>query len=187
MVELAAFGRDDFERLIGWVSSAEDLMRWAGPIFQWPLDRPQLERYLAAAEGPGATRRIWRVNDGGEVVGHVELNAIERTHRSATLSRVLVRPDLRGRGTGTAMVRAALAEGFEGMGLHRVDLLVFEDNARAVACYDRLGFRREGRLRDYRRSGDRYLTSLLMSMLEDEWRAGPGRGEAPAATAAGEA
>lgn len=174
MVELEAFERADVERLIGWIGSAEELMLWAGPIFRWPLDRVQLERYLAAAEGADPIRRIWRAVDGGEVVGHVELNAIERTHRSATLSRVLVRPGRRGRGTGSAMVRRALAVAFGELALHRVDLFVFEGNAPAVACYEGLGFRHEGRLRDYRRLGDRYLTSLIMSMLEDEWRAGPG-------------
>ncbi len=174
MVALETFGREDFDRLIGWVASAEELMLWAGPMLHWPLDRAQLERYLAAAEGPAAARRIWRAVDAGETVGHAELNAIERTHRTATLSRVMVRPGLRGRGIGTAMVRAALAVAFDELRLHRVDLFVFDFNAGAIACYERLGFRHEGRLRDYRRLGDRYLSTLLMSMLEDEWRAGPG-------------
>ncbi len=176
MVALESFGRQDFDRLIGWVASAEELMLWAGPIFRWPLDHAQLGRYLAAAEGPGAARRVWRAADAGETVGHVELNAIEPTHRSATLSRVMVRPGLRGRGVGTAMVSAALAVAFGELDLHRVDLFVFDGNAPAIACYERLGFRHEGRLRDYRRLGDRYLSSLLMSMLEDEWRTGPGAG-----------
>jgi RimJ/RimL family protein N-acetyltransferase len=174
MVELEAFERGDFDRLVGWIGSADELMQWAGPIFRWPLDRAQLDRYLAAAEGAEPSRRIYRAVDGGEVVGHVELNAIERTHRTATLSRVLVRPGLRGRGTGAAMVRRVLAVAFDEMRLHRVDLFVFDFNAPAIACYEGLGFQREGRLRDYRRLGDRYLSSLLMSMLEDEWRAGPG-------------
>jgi RimJ/RimL family protein N-acetyltransferase len=172
MVGLEAFGRGDFDRLIGWIASAEDLMLWAGPIFRWPLDRAQLERYLAAAEGPQPARRIWRAVEAGEVVGHVELNAIERTHRSATLSRVLVGPAFRRRGVGEVMVRRVLAAAFDELRLHRVDLFVFDSNTSAIACYEKLGFRHEGRLRDYRRLGDRYLTSLLMSMLEDEWRAG---------------
>jgi RimJ/RimL family protein N-acetyltransferase len=174
MLELEAFERADFDRLLGWIGSAEELMLWAGPIFRWPLDKAQLERYLSAAEGAEPLRRIWRAVDGGEVVGHVELNAIERTHRSATLSRVLVRPGLRGRGTGTAMVRRALAVAFDELALHRVDLFVFDFNASAIACYEGLGFRHEGWLRDCRRLGDRYLSSLVMSMLEHEWRAGPG-------------
>jgi RimJ/RimL family protein N-acetyltransferase len=172
MVELEAFERADFDRLIGWIGSAEELMQWAGPIFRWPLDRQQLERYLAAAEAPEPTRRIFRAVDAGEAVGHVELNAIERWHRSATLSRVLVQPGLRGRGIGAAMVREVLAVAFDELGLHRVDLFVFDFNTAAIACYEGLGFRHEGRLRDYRRLGDRYLTSVLMSMLEEEWRAG---------------
>ena len=174
MVALEAFGRQDFDRLIGWMTSPEEMMQWAGPIFHWPLDRAQLERYLEPAESPGAQRRIWRAVEDGETVGHVELNAIERTHRTTTLSRVMVRPGLRGRGVGTAMVREALAVAFGELGLHRVDLFVFDFNAGAIACYERLGFRHEGRLRDYRRLGDTYLSTLLMSMLEDEWRAGPG-------------
>jgi len=174
MVGLERFGRLDFDRLIGWIGSAEDLMLWAGPIFHWPLNQAQLAAYLAAAEGESPSRRIFRAVDDGEVVGHVELNAIERTHRSATLSRVLVRPGFRGRGTGETMVRRLLAVAFDEMRLHRVDLFVFDTNMPAIACYEKIGFRHEGRLRDYRRLGDRYLTSLLMSMLEDEWRAGPG-------------
>lgn len=173
MVELEPFGRQDFQRLIGWIGSAEELMLWAGPIFHWPLDQAQLAAYLAAAEGASPSRRVFRAVDAGEAVGHVELNAIERTHRSATLSRVLVRPGLRGRGTGAAMVRRVLAIAFDEMRLHRVDLFVFDTNAPAIACYEKIGFRHEGRLRDYRRLGDRWLTSLLMSMLEGEWRAGP--------------
>jgi RimJ/RimL family protein N-acetyltransferase len=103
-------------------------------------------------------------------VGHVELDAIERRHRTATLTRVLVSPAHRGRGLGGALTAAALERGFEGEGLHRIQLRVFDFNASAISCYERLGFRREGLLRETRRIGQTWWSSLVMSLLEDEWR-----------------
>jgi RimJ/RimL family protein N-acetyltransferase len=182
MVELEAFGREDFDRLIGWVESEEMLMQWAGPLFSWPLSHAQLASYLKSAEGREPARAIYRAvridtarkpASGDDVVGHVELNAIDRRNRSATLSRVLVRPDLRGKGIGGEMVHRLLEIAFDEMRLHRVDLFVFDYNAAAVRCYEKLGFAREGVLRDYRRLGDRYLTTVVMAILEDQWgRAG---------------
>lgn len=40
----------------------------------------------------------------------------------------------------------------------------------AIRCYETLGFRREGLLRDTRRVGGKYWSTLVMSLLDDEWR-----------------
>lgn len=113
------------------------------------------------------------MDGGGAAVGHVELNDIDARHRSATLSRVLVGPEAaRGRGLGGAMVEAVLAVAFGELGLHRVDLRVFDYNAPAIACYERTGFRKEGLLRECRLLGGRWLSVWLMAILEGEWKAG---------------
>lgn len=70
------------------------------------------------------------------------------------------------------MVLRALEIGFDRLGLHRVDLVVFDFNAGAIACYERAGFVIEGRLREARRFGEDYWTLVQMSILEHEWRAG---------------
>ena len=46
----------------------------------------------------------------------------------------------------------------------------FDFNAPAIRCYEGLGFRREGLLRETRRIGQTWWSSLVMSLLEDEWR-----------------
>jgi len=56
--------------------------------------------------------------------------------------------------------------------LHRIDLVVFDFNQAAIACYEKAGFVREGHIREARRMGDGYWSLYLMSMLEDEWRNG---------------
>ncbi len=173
-ITLQAFGREDFQRLIDWAVSPEFLLQWAGPIFRFPLDTPQLEEYLAAAAEAPPKRRIFRAVADGEVVGHVELDAIDVWNGSARMSRVLVADAWRGRGAGYAMVQAILEFGFGDLGLHRVDLVVFDFNLAAIACYEKAGFLREGYIRDARRMGESYWSLYLMGMFEDEWRKGPG-------------
>lgn len=172
-ITLQTFGREDFQRLIHWIGSPEFLLQWAGPIFQFPLDAPQLERYLAPTEEALPSRRIFKAVANGEVVGHIELDAIDRRNRSARMSRVLITDAWRGRGAGRAMVQALLELGFDDLGLHRIDLVVFDFNVAAIACYENAGFVREGHIRDARRMGDGYWSLYLMSILEDEWRKGP--------------
>jgi len=172
-IELRPFERKDFSRLIAWVKSPEFLLQWAGPIFDFPLDLIQLEIYLRGAEEEPPTRNIYkaiRPRDNA-VIGHVELANIDRRNKSATLCRVLIgEPPLRGTGLGIEMVRRALDVGFSELGLHRIDLVVFDFNTAAIRCYERAGFMREGQLREARKIGGEYWTLNQMSILEQEWR-----------------
>ncbi len=180
MIALRPFDRSDFSRLIGWVTSPAFLLQWAGPLFTHPLDTEQLDRYLRESQGDPPTRLIFTAVEveTGAAVGHIEIAKIDPRNRSATLSRVLVGdPDRRGKGTGVEIVRCALEIGFGRLGLHRIDLVVFDFNAGAIACYERAGFLTEGRLREARRFGEEYLTLVQMSILEQEWRAGAGAGD----------
>lgn len=178
MIELAPFMRDDFGRLISWVVSEEFLMQWAGPTFTYPLDEAQLERHLRTSESVVSTRKVFKAIDGStrEAVGHIELDGINPGNKSATIARVLVgEPAHRGKGMGEEMVGCVLDYGFGKLGLHRIDLKVFDSNHSAIACYEKLGFVKEGHLRDAAKVGEEYWSLHLMSILEEEWRGGRGR------------
>ena len=55
----------------------------------------------------------------GEMVGHVRLE-VNRHHRLGYIGRVAVAPDRRGRGLGTALMRALARHAFDELGLHRL-------------------------------------------------------------------
>ena len=171
-ITLKPFGRSDFSRLIAWVKSPAFLLQWAGPIFNYPLDNVQLEKYINGSEENFFKRKIFKVirTDTNEVVGHIELNDIDEKNKSAALCRVLIgKPSLRGKGIGTQMVTRLLTIGFDHSGLHRIDLVVFDFNMAAINCYKRAGFTIEGHLRDARRLGDQYWSLYQMSILAPEW------------------
>ena len=170
---LETFSESDFDRLIAWSPTAEFLLQWAGPLFTFPLDRGQLENYLVATRQDPPTALAYRGVDMAArmVVGHVEIGNIDRRNSSARLSRVLVGPiSLRGRGLGQQLVRAALGVAFDKLHLHRVDLSVFDFNQAAIACYERVGFQREGVQREAARHGDGYWNACIMSILDHQWR-----------------
>ncbi len=172
-VDLVPFERRDFARLRSWITSPEFLLQWAGPIFDYPLDDSQLENYVRIAESAAPLRRIYRAENKHDraVIGHIELDHVDPRNKSATVCRVLVgQPSLRRKGVGMQMMQKLLGIGFEKLGLHRIDLVVFDFNEAAIRCYEKAGFVREGCLRESRRMGHEYWTLYQMSILEQEWR-----------------
>ncbi len=170
-VHFRPFGRADFDRLLANAESPEFVYQWAGPLFTYPLNRAQLERYLLTATGnPPTTRLFTALNETETPVGHIELTRIDRHNRAASVARVLVFAEQRGRGVGRAMLTEVLRVGFDELGLHRIELLVFDFNQAAVRAYEHAGLSIEGRLRDVRKVGETFWSVYQMSMLEDEWR-----------------
>jgi ribosomal-protein-serine acetyltransferase len=78
-----------------------------------------------------------------------------------------------GKGIVTRAVRAMLTHAFGQLQLHRVEIRCAAGNARSQAIPLRLGFTREGTLRQAERLYDRYEDSIVFSMRRGEWLAGP--------------
>lgn len=171
MITLEPFERDDAERLCSWFTSPEDLLQWGGPGFQFPLTPAQVETHLLSIASGNGTHFAYKVRDvqTGSVIGHGELTRVDSVHRSARISRVLVGPaSSRGKGYGTQIVHGLMTLAFDQMHLHRLELEVYDFNAPAIRCYEKLGFVREGLRRDAVLCGLRYWNSVLMSCLEHE-------------------
>lgn len=90
---------------------------------------------------------FWIKRRDGKLIGEAELADIRRGEGVAELRICLSAPGTRGKGYGEEAVTALLefAEGH--LSLKEVYLRVYEQNARAVACYLKCGFKRKGRLK----------------------------------------
>ncbi|QCB94225.1 GNAT family N-acetyltransferase [Cellulomonas shaoxiangyii] len=109
-------------------------------------------------------------NGSDEYRGEIVLDEVDEDVRCAGL-RLAMRPMYRGRGYGTEAIELVLGFAFDGLGMHRVELEALSINARAVSLYENIGFRVEGRRRDGYRDGPGWCDAIVMSMLEDEFRA----------------
>jgi RimJ/RimL family protein N-acetyltransferase len=105
----------------------------------------------------------------GIFAGEVVLNDLDRDNESCNF-RILLSGDAnRGRGLGTEATRLILRHAFETVGLHRVDLEVYDFNPRARRVYEKVGFVFEGTRRDALHWDGEWVDAHVMSILAPEW------------------
>ncbi|MED2761161.1 GNAT family protein [Bacillus thuringiensis] len=168
VIKLKTFKKSDFKQLINWINSEEFLIQWSGNAFTFPLDEQQLEKYIESAN-----TLAFKVVDEetSDVIGHISLGQIDNINKSARIGKVLVgNTKMRGRSIGKHMMKAVLHIAFDELKLHRVTLGVYDFNTSAISCYEKIGFVKEGLLRESKRVGETYWNLWEMSMLEYEWK-----------------
>ena len=103
--------------------------------------------------------------EGDRVVGWCDITPASPATRAhcGTLG-IGVIAERRGRGIGTALLRATL-ERAQAVGFKRVELSVREGNARAAVLYERLGFLHEGVQKRAVQVDGEYENLLLMAKL----------------------
>lgn len=107
----------------------------------------------------------------GRIIGESVINEIDAETKSANFRIAIFHSRECGRGIGSWMISETRDFAFRDLRLHRLYLDVFSFNPRAEHTYLKAGFKREGVLRDAIRDGEEYADDILMSLLEDEWRA----------------
>lgn len=102
------------------------------------------------------------------IIGCIGLNEIQLVHRKATIGYWLA-ADQQGKGVITRACHLLIDYAFEELRLNRVEILCAVDNHRSQAVAGRLGFRKEGVLRDYLYLHTTYTDAILYGMLRKDW------------------
>jgi RimJ/RimL family protein N-acetyltransferase len=113
------------------------------------------------------------------VIGTCTLTHFSTIHERSEIG-FAIRQERWGKGLGAEAVAAVVALAFEKLKLHRIEADVDPRNDRSLRLLERLGFRREGYLRErYCISGERQ-DAVMMGLLRAEWiKAGAARSGPP--------
>ena len=133
----------------------------------WPgLDEADL-RATARGEEDGVTALA--VVADGEVAGMIQFHEVEEPeYRSAGID-VFLGAAFQGRGLGGDAVATLARHLVEDRRHHRLTIDPDAENAGAIRCYERIGFRRVGVAREYWRGPEgRWRDALLMDLLAHE-------------------
>ena len=165
----------DLADILQWRRDPEVVEFWGEPL----PDVDAARRHYAESVGEPTWRFV--IERGERGVGEIQYwhpHSGPDWTWSAGVDIFIGERDARNRGTGTEAVRTMLRYLFETKRCHRVTIDPETGNARAIRCYEKVGFRLDGVLRHNDRILGRYVDTHLMSMLEDEWPAAKARWEA---------
>jgi ribosomal-protein-alanine N-acetyltransferase len=173
-LRLRPFTDADGDALFALHSNAHVLRYWDSPPWS---ERARAERFIAACrqmadEGTGARLAIDRATDG-TFIGWCGLTSWNPDYRSASLGYVLDDAAW-GHGYATEAAGAVLRWAYDALDLNRVQAEADTRNAASARVLEKLGFVREGTLReDCVVNGD-VSDSWVYGLLRREWRPSAG-------------
>jgi ribosomal-protein-serine acetyltransferase len=133
--------------------------------------RAHLERAAARAADGGAFE--WHLFAGDTLCGAVRLKDIDRDDRKAKIGYFLG-SGFAGKGIVSSALKAVLAWCFGPFGLNRIELHCASSNGRSMRVAERLGFVREGLLRQDEFLNGVFVDQYVYGLLAAEFtRAGP--------------
>lgn len=172
-LRLRPFGDADADDLFALQSDAHVLRYWDSPPWR---DRSRAERFLATCrqmeqEGTGVRLAVDRACDG-TFIGWFTVNAWNPDFRSARLGYCFAAPAW-GHGYATEAAREVLGWAFATLDLNRMQAECDTRNGASAHVLEKLGFVREGTLReDCIVDGD-VSDSWVFGLLRREWSPSP--------------
>jgi len=137
------------------------------------IDEAETERRIRfSAEADPSWHAAWAVcgRESGAFVGMVNYYAHQPWNRRLAVGWILV-PEMRGQGLMGEAMGALLAHGFGALEAHRIEAEIEPDNTASARLARRLGFRREGLLRDRLQVGGMPRSVAMWSLLRPDWQA----------------
>jgi len=148
------------------ILSDEDVMRYYGdlPFESLQQVRHAINWYRNSLHDETGIRLGIFPKHGFRLIGTCGFHTILQDHGRADMVCLLAR-DQWGQGYMQEALQKLIQYGFEQLGLHRLQALIEPPNTPSLRLFERLGFEREGVLRDYYRQSGSYTDMVMMSLL----------------------
>jgi RimJ/RimL family protein N-acetyltransferase len=161
----------DVDALYGIFSTPEVMTYWSCPPYQ---DIAEAKELLTSIESGFETKTLfqWGVasNEDDSIIGTCTLFQLDAGNRRAEIGYVLGR-EYWGKGyMGEALMRL-MAFCFEDLDLVRLEADVDPRNSASIRSLERLGFQREGFLRERWIVDGKIMDSLFYGLLRRDWEA----------------
>lgn len=167
-IYLRPLERSDGPMLAPWLNDPEvnRTLRRCHPISL--LDE---DNYLAGLAGTENVHLGIALRRDDQLIGATGLHEINWRCRHTQFGIVVGDKSQWDKGHGTEATRLMVAHAFQTLNLNRVWLHVYEYNPRGIHAYEKVGFRKEGVLRQDTFREGRYWDTVVMAILREEWRA----------------
>lgn len=173
IVNLRAPDMADLERNHRWINDRE-VTRFLGGQARYLMSMAAEEAWMrGVCERQQTYERVFFAIEtkDGRHIGNTNFFNSSAEQRRAELGIMIGDRACWSRGFGTDALRTLVGFGFDEMNLYRIVLQVFSYNPRAIACYRKVGFVEEVRMRQDMWHEGAYHDTVVMGLLRDEFAA----------------
>ena len=164
-VNIRRFERTDIPKKVEWINNPENNQFLHYDI---PISIVGTERWYDSHQGE-ETRYDAVIEADGVPVGTIGLLSIDRKNSKAEYYIAMGEVDYKGKGVAKEASKLILAYGFETLGLNRIYLFTEVENISAQKLFERVGFVREGVIRQDIVSHGKYVDRIAYGFLREDW------------------
>ena len=166
---LRPFDLSDIDAVLEYARDPEWAEFLLGAVPQ-PYTRRNAEEFIAGRMLAPGNQFSWAIVLGGACVGDITMR-VDSEHERGEIGYSLAKAHW-GRGLTAEAARAVIDWGFSERGLHRISSNADVRNRRSWRVMEKLGMKREGLFRNYRkdpRPGYPRVDMVFYSLLREEW------------------
>jgi len=160
-IALRALEKDDLRRCWKWVNNPEVTEGMGSSI---PKSMHDEERWYEETQ-KSDKKKIFAIQVNKKHIENIALDNIDYRNKKASLGIVIGEQNYWSKGYGTDAIKTLLSLAFNELNLHKIYLHVFPSNKRALKCYEKCGFKKEGVLREHVFKGGKYQDLMVMSII----------------------
>ena len=164
-VNIRKFERTDIPKKVEWINNPENNQFLHYDI---PISIVGTERWFDSHQGE-ETRYDAVIEADGVPVGTIGLLSIDRKNSKAEYYIAMGEVDYKGKGVAKEASRLILEYGFEKLDLNRIYLFTEVENVAAQKMFERVGFVREGVIRQDILSHGRNADRIAYGFLREDW------------------
>lgn len=162
---LSPLNKDDLEKYVKWLNDPYIYDRIGLRTTITPYTEAEwLENSIK--DGSHNYGIILKRND--TLIGNAGIENIDAVNRSAEVGIFIGDEENRGKGCGAEALRLICRFGFDFLNLHSLNLNVYSFNENAIKCYEKVGFKEAGRMREAVYANGKYFDIIKMDLLRED-------------------
>lgn len=168
-VRLRAYKREDIPKAQEYMNDLEVRRNLAIGI-PYPFTLENEEKWYSSLSGTSDTYSFAiETLEDEKYIGGCGVNKIDWKNSVVVVGIYIGDKNYWNKGYGTDAMNLLVQFIFEQMNINKIKLIVFGFNDRAIKCYEKCGFVREGVLRQELFRDGKYYDEYIMSILKEEY------------------
>ncbi len=164
---IRALEKGDRDRLTAWRNDweiQEQLIGW-----HWPTSHTNEEDWLHAIRNDQVNKRFAIEADDGRHIGNIGVYDIDWINRQCGFGLFIGDKNYRGQGYANDASHSLLNFTFSEIGMNRVWVYILDTNIPSQKHFERLGFIREGKLREHNFRNNQFVDVIIMGLLKSDF------------------